>query len=117
MLFIRPIAYTDRNGNPCFKQQLVDSFSVVDNVSGISIATLQPQQSVEVHAHSHGTMHEFFYVLKGHGIIMLNHLNHDAKAGLFVHAAPGEPHAFYTHDDQMKMLNVGVTIGSKWKPA
>jgi quercetin dioxygenase-like cupin family protein len=62
-------------------------------------------------------MHEFFYVLKGHGIIMLNHLNHDAKAGLFVHAAPGEPHAFYTHDDQMKMLNVGVTIGSKWKPA
>jgi len=46
------------------KQQLIEPF-VVPNLAGVSVGTLQPRQTVELH--DHRSMHEFFYVLEGSG--------------------------------------------------
>lgn len=91
------------------KQQLIEPFRVISNLAGISIATLQPNQTIEHHAHA--TMHEFFFVLQGQGEIMRNNMNYVAMPGTFVYVAPGELHGFVvTQQDQpLIFLNVAIT--------
>ena len=66
----RKTAHTDRNtGNAITKQQFLEPF-LVPNVAGFSVATIQRNQTVEMH--SHRSMHEFFYVLEGSATFFMN---------------------------------------------
>jgi mannose-6-phosphate isomerase-like protein (cupin superfamily) len=103
-----PTSHTDQKGLPIIKQQLIAPFSVVDNLAGISIATLLQHQRIERHAH--GSMHEFFFVTIGQGTIQVGARDTLATVGTFVHVAPGEEHALWTdHEDGMTMMVVGLT--------
>lgn len=109
----RPTSHSDEQGRPISKQQLVDPF-VVPNFAGISIATLLPNQRVS--PHQHDTMHEFFYVVSGTGVLQINGVDHSLAAGSFVHAVPGERHSFWNPLESqraMKIIICGVTTGPK----
>jgi quercetin dioxygenase-like cupin family protein len=109
----RPTSHSDEQGRQITKQQLVDPF-VVPNLAGLSIATLLPNQGIS--SHQHDTMHEFFYVLSGSGVLQINGVDYPLTAGSFVHAVPGERHSFWTSPESqqaMKMLVCGVTTGPK----
>ena len=109
----RPTSHSDEQGRPITKQQLVDPF-VVPNFAGFSIATLLPNQRVS--SHQHDTMHEFFYVVSGTGVLQVNGVDHSLTAGSFVHAVPGERHSFWAPPESqqaMKMIVFGVTTGPK----
>lgn len=97
------------------KQQLMEPFSVHPNLAGISVATLQPGQSIERHAH--GSMHEFFYVLSGNVDITVESTGKAAcPRDCFFHAAPGEVHSFEiaaNAPSEMKMIVIGLTTGPK----
>jgi quercetin dioxygenase-like cupin family protein len=110
----RPTHHFDEQGRPITRQQLVDPF-VVPTFAGLSVATLLPNQRVS--SHQHDTMHEFFYVVSGTGVLQLNGDDrHSLAAGSFVHSVPGERHSFWTlpeSQEAMKMIVFGVTTGPK----
>jgi quercetin dioxygenase-like cupin family protein len=109
----RPTSHSDEQGRPITKQQLVDPF-VVPNFAGFSIATLLPNQRIS--SHQHDTMHEFFYIVSGTGVLQINGVDHSLAAGSFVHAVPGERHSFWASpetQEAMKMIVFGVTTGPK----
>jgi quercetin dioxygenase-like cupin family protein len=110
----RPTAHSDEQGRPITKQQLIDPF-VVPSLAGLSVATLLPNQRLA--SHQHDTMHEFFYVLSGSGVLQINGVDqYLLSAGSFVHAVPGEWHSFWvTPESQqaLKMVVCGVTTGPK----
>jgi quercetin dioxygenase-like cupin family protein len=106
----RPTSHSDEQGRPITKQQLVDPF-VVPNLAGISIATLLPNQRLS--SHQHDTMHEFFYVVSGTGVLQINGVDHLLAAGSFVHAVPGERHSFWVPPESQQVLEMvmcGVTV-------
>jgi quercetin dioxygenase-like cupin family protein len=110
----RPTSHSDEQGRPITKQQLVDPF-LLPNLAGLSVATLLPNQHLA--SHQHDTMHEFFYVLSGSGVLQINGVDqYLLSAGSFVHAVPGEWHSFWvTPESQqaLKMVVCGVTTGPK----
>jgi quercetin dioxygenase-like cupin family protein len=108
---LSPTSHRNKDGIYILKQQLIEPFAVSQNLAGISIATLQPHQTIEAHAHA--TMHEFFYVLEGHGTITVNGRLQPARKGTFVHVAPFESHAISATDEKMILMNVGLTTGPK----
>jgi mannose-6-phosphate isomerase-like protein (cupin superfamily) len=109
-----PTSHVDERGRHAItKQQLVEPF-VVPNLAGISVATLLPDQTIS--SHKHETMHEFFYVLSGTGIVTVDEVDHGLAANSFVHVTPGELHSFQSSGsakEPMKMVVVGVTTGPK----
>jgi quercetin dioxygenase-like cupin family protein len=78
-------------GTAILKQQLIDPFVVIPNLAGISVATLRQDQTVT--SHHHETMHEFFYVLEGHGIFTIQDTNYTVHPGSFVHIVPPDVHS------------------------
>ena len=107
----RPTSHKDASGQAITKQQLMDPFRAVDNLAGISVATLRPNQTIDMH--SHRSMHEFFYVLQGQGDFIVNGKHHAAVPGTFVHVAPGEEHGFVaTQSERWIFMNVGITTDS-----
>jgi quercetin dioxygenase-like cupin family protein len=112
----RLTSHADAHGRQITKQQLIDPF-VVPNLAGLSVATLLPNQRISLHQHS--TMHEFFYVLSGSGVIQVNGIDNSVEPGSFVHVAPGETHSFWVPSDSqqsMKMFVSGIAVGPKPKP-
>lgn len=99
------------------KRQFLEAFAV-PRVTGFSIATIHPGESV--HTHDHHNMHEFFYVLEGEAtFIMCNQQDdskvtrYDAKPGTFWHV---EPHCLHgidvpvnTTSGDLKIFYGGVT--------
>jgi quercetin dioxygenase-like cupin family protein len=112
---MRPTSHKDEQGRPVLKQQLLEPFAA-PRVTGFSVATLQPNQRVERHAHAN--MHEFFYVIKGQGsVIQVNDKDHIVQEGTFVWVPPGDSHAVYTTSmDDLLMLVVGVTTDDAEPP-
>lgn len=118
------------------KQQLVEPFVLVNNLAGISVTNLLPGQSVT--RHSHKSMHEFFYILDGQGLVQLetetttsrrsipNNNNNSiddednnissswlsVSKGSLVYAAEREAHAFHVPENAsqpMQMIYFGLT--------
>jgi quercetin dioxygenase-like cupin family protein len=111
----------------------------VNNLAGISLATLPAGAVIERHAHA--SMHEFFYVVSGQGTYTvrpaqnrdhgaantrdtrIDKIEYDLQPGAFVHAYPGDQHEFqakatstggsiHDHSD-LQMLVIGLTTSLK----
>mmetsp|Transcript_2787 Transcript_2787/g.3366 ORF Transcript_2787/g.3366 Transcript_2787/m.3366 type:complete len:172 (+) Transcript_2787:40-555(+) len=111
---VRPTSHIDDLGRPITKQQLLEPF-VVPNFVGYSVATFKPGQNM-MPVHEHESLHEFFYVLEGTGIIQVNGVDHKVSPGTFLHMAPHEPHGIWIPKDNkgdMKMAVCGVVVGEK----
>lgn len=108
---VRSTSHVDDQGRPITKQQLIDPF-ILPRLAGISVATLQPHQTVTNHQHE--SMHEFFFVLQGTGTFSVDDTSNQVSTGSFVHCAPHESHEIIgpadVNDDPLKMLVVGVTL-------
>lgn len=108
---MRKTSHVDDQGRPITKQQMLEPF-VVPNFVGVSVATFLPGQTL-MPVHEHETLHEFFYVLDGSGIIQVNGVDHEVAPGSFLHMAPHEPHGFWVPEDAkkpLKMLVSGVIV-------
>lgn len=99
-------SHRDRNGAPILKKQLIEPFVVVPTLAGISVATLQANQTIPMH--SHDSMHEFFLVWKGTGSVQVEDTQWALEPGSFVHVPPNQRHAFEAISP-LSMQVVGVT--------
>mmetsp|Transcript_8694 Transcript_8694/g.13406 ORF Transcript_8694/g.13406 Transcript_8694/m.13406 type:complete len:163 (-) Transcript_8694:66-554(-) len=110
----RKTSHIDEEGRPIVKQQLFDPF-LVPNFVGFSVATFKPGQ-IMMPPHQHKSLHEFFYVVEGTGVIQKDGVDHQVKAGTFLHMAPFEKHGIYVPKEaieDMKMVVCGVTVGEE----
>ena len=104
------------------KQSLLPPFSITENLAGLSVASIQPGQTIE--KHNHLTMFEFFYVLSGEGyVISTKRVQQDSPGfkidetvklieGSFVQTVPGDFHSFGVDKDQtrpLQMIYFGIT--------
>ena len=110
----RSTSHADQNGKPVYKKQIVEPFQVHPMLAGISVGIFDPAQEVSEHVHE--TMHEFFYVLEGDGVITVNGVDHTMNEGTFIHVAPNERHSFRAASATggssvggMKLLNTAIT--------
>mmetsp|Transcript_2139 Transcript_2139/g.3165 ORF Transcript_2139/g.3165 Transcript_2139/m.3165 type:complete len:163 (-) Transcript_2139:85-573(-) len=107
----RQTSHIDEQGRPIVKQQLFEPF-LVPNFVGFSVATFKPGQ-VMMPPHEHNSLHESFYVIEGVGVIQKDGVEHQVKAGTFLHMAPFEKHGIYVPKEaveDMKMIVCGVTV-------
>jgi mannose-6-phosphate isomerase-like protein (cupin superfamily) len=65
---------------------------------------IEPNQTTS--ASYHKIAEEFYYVLSGSGIALLNDQPHDLQAGDFLRLPPGTTHAFITKDEPLVMLDI-----------
>ena len=93
---IRNTSHKDTQGRPITKQQFLEPFAI-PRVSGYSVATMLPGQTVEIHQHE--SMHEFFYVLKGTGIFTVRGDQVHVSPGTFLHVSPHELHEIVVPND------------------
>ena len=110
----RKTSHIDEEGQPIMKQQILEPF-VVPNFVGYSVATFKPGQ-IMMPPHEHKSLHEFFYVIQGTGIIQKDGIDNKVKPGTFLHMAPFEKHGIWVPKDateDMKMVVCGVTVGAK----
>jgi len=100
--------HKDQQGRAIHKRQLIPPFKI-PNLSGFSVATLAPGQTVA--EHEHGSMHEVFYVLSGRALFTINGERHSAPSGTMVHLVPREKHHILAQDgDDLVMAYFGITI-------
>jgi quercetin dioxygenase-like cupin family protein len=109
---IRNTLHKDALGRPITKQQFLEPF-VVPHVTGYSVATIRPGQTLQVHEHE--SMHEFFYILEGRGTFQIGGSKDVPVApGTFLHLAPHESHGIAVPEDSpdgnLKVLLSGVTL-------
>lgn len=119
----RDTAHTDKiDGRPITKRQFLDPF-VVPTVAGISVATIEPGQTVAMHSHT--TMHEFFYVLEGSAVFRVvvqgnedggngQQQQYNVRPGSFAYFSPPDRHEIHvaadSPDGDLKVLLVGVVV-------
>lgn len=60
----------------------------------------------------HRIAEEFYLVIRGRGIAVLDGVEHELRAGDFLRLPPGTTHAFVTGDDELVMLDIH-TPGSR----
>eukprot|EP00548_Thalassiothrix_antarctica_P005867 CAMPEP_0194149292 /NCGR_PEP_ID=MMETSP0152-20130528/37150_1 /TAXON_ID=1049557 /ORGANISM="Thalassiothrix antarctica, Strain L6-D1" /LENGTH=184 /DNA_ID=CAMNT_0038851363 /DNA_START=86 /DNA_END=640 /DNA_ORIENTATION=- len=107
----RNTSHIDDEGRPIMKQQFIEPFAI-SNFVGFSVATFQPGQ-IMMPPHEHRSLHEFFYVIEGNGIIQKDGIDHEVKSGTFLHMAPHEKHGIYVPKNatkEMKMIVCGITV-------
>ena len=107
----RATSHKDKNtGKSIVKQQFIEPF-VVPHFVGFSVATFEAGQ-IMMPAHTHETLHEFFYVLEGSAVFVVDGVEHKVGPQTFFHLAPGESHGIYVPEDSvdgaMKMAVFGV---------
>jgi quercetin dioxygenase-like cupin family protein len=110
----RKTSHIDENGKPIVKQQFIEPF-VIPKFVGYSVATFKPGQTM-MPPHEHKSLHEFFYVIEGTGIIQKDGIDNQVKPGTFLHMAPFEKHGIWVPKDasqDLKMVVCGVTVGEK----
>ena len=109
----RSTSHVDDKGRPIEKQQFLEPF-VVPNFVGYSVATWKPGQ-IMMPVHEHRSMHEFFYVLEGSGMVQIEGKDYKVEKGWFLHMAPHEKHGIWVPEDSpdgdLKMAVCGVTVG------
>ena len=62
-------------------------------------------------AHAHDSMYEFFYVLKGKAVIVIDDVEHEIGPSTLLHLVPGEKHGIYLPNNfntSMQMAVFGV---------
>jgi quercetin dioxygenase-like cupin family protein len=109
-LEFRSTTHVDKQGRPIRKKQFLEPFKI-PNLTGFSVAVMQPGQSVP--AHEHENMHEIFYVYKGKATFTVDGVDHVATEGTMVHAAPHERHGIVVDENESEdlvMAYFGVTI-------
>lgn len=107
------------------KQSLVPSFAIHPNLAGLSVASIQPGQTIE--KHHHPTMYEFFYVISGEGYVKTTLAQPDnsssqqpgkseetfqLRQGSFIQTIPDDFHSFGVGKERTKplqMIYLGVT--------
>lgn len=72
--------------------------------------TIEPHETTAVSYHK--IAEEFYYVLSGHGVALLNGIEHSLEVGDFLRLPPGTTHGFVTKDSALIMLNIH-TPGSR----
>mmetsp|Transcript_24030 Transcript_24030/g.37050 ORF Transcript_24030/g.37050 Transcript_24030/m.37050 type:complete len:182 (-) Transcript_24030:374-919(-) len=107
----RATSHKDKNtGKSIMKQQFLEPF-VVPHFVGFSVATFDAGQTM-MPAHAHETLHEFFFVLEGSAVFVVDGVEHKVGPMTFFHLAPGESHGIYVPEDSvdgaMKMAVFGV---------
>ena len=105
----RPTSHKDTDGKFIMKQQFLEPF-LVPNFVGFSVATFEPGQRM-MPAHVHDSMYEFFYVLKGKAVIVIDDVEHEIGPSTLIHLVPGEKHGIYLPNDfntSMQMAVFGV---------
>jgi quercetin dioxygenase-like cupin family protein len=110
----RSTSHIDEEGRPIVKQQFLEPF-VIPNFVGYSVATFKPGQ-IMMPPHEHKSLHEFFYVIEGTGIIQKDGVDNEVKPGTFLHMAPLEKHGIWVPKEatqDLKMVVCGVTVGEK----
>lgn len=65
---------------------------------------IEPHQTTSVSYHK--IAEEFYYVLSGSGIALLNGEPHELKEGDFLRLPPGTTHGFITRDEPLIMLDI-----------
>lgn len=96
-------------GKSISKQQIIDPF-VIPHLAGFSVATILPGQTVD--SHQHQSMHEFFFILEGKAVFVIDGRKVEVEPGTFIHVAPHEKHGIHVPASHgaMKMYVSGVTI-------
>uniref|UniRef100_A0A7S2U6C0 Cupin type-2 domain-containing protein n=1 Tax=Attheya septentrionalis TaxID=420275 RepID=A0A7S2U6C0_9STRA len=108
-----PTSHFDQiSGTPIMKQQLLEPFRVAANVAGYSVATIQVGQQM-MPVHQHESMHEFFHILEGSGVVQIKDVQHVVTPGSFIHVSPKESHGIWvpsnSQDGDMKFVVFGIT--------
>jgi mannose-6-phosphate isomerase-like protein (cupin superfamily) len=67
---------------------------------------IEPQQRTSVSYHR--VAEEFYLVLEGHGIAVLDGVEHELKKGDFLRLPPGTRHGFITGETALVMLDIHV---------
>jgi mannose-6-phosphate isomerase-like protein (cupin superfamily) len=67
---------------------------------------IEPHQRTSVSYHK--IAEEFYYVLSGRGVALLDGERHPLKAGDFLRLPPGTTHGFVTEDEPLEMLDIHV---------
>jgi mannose-6-phosphate isomerase-like protein (cupin superfamily) len=65
---------------------------------------IEPNQTTSVSYHK--IAEEFYYVLSGSGIALLNDKPYELHSGDFLRLPPGTTHAFITRDEPLVMLDI-----------
>ena len=71
---------------------------------------IEPHQTTSVSYHK--IAEEFYYVLSGSGVAVLNGASYALRAGDFLRLPPGTTHGFITHEEPLLMLDIH-TPGSR----
>ncbi|MFZ4764918.1 MAG: cupin domain-containing protein [Roseimicrobium sp.] len=71
---------------------------------------IEPHQTTNVSYHK--VAEEFYYVLSGSGIAILNGVEHELRTGDFLRLPPGTTHGFVTREEPLVMLDIH-TPGSR----
>jgi len=71
---------------------------------------IEPHQTTSVSYHK--IAEEFYYILSGSGVAVLDGAAYELHAGDFLRLPPGTTHGFITHDEPLLMLDIH-TPGSR----
>ena len=95
----RKTSHIDEEGCPIVKQPSLEP-SVVSNFVGYSMATFKPAGQIMMQTHEHKSLHEFFYVIEGTGIIQKDGIDNKVKPGTFLHMAPFEKYGIWVPKEE-----------------
>ena len=84
------VSFTEVSHNANIKKQVILKADELGNITNFSKAVFPPGEVAPSHAHS--DMIEIFFVLSGHGIIRINHAEHELKEGICAMIKPSESH-------------------------
>lgn len=101
----RPTSHVDDQGRAIMKQQFVEPFAI-PRMTGFSVATFRPGQTVQSHAHEN--MVELFYVLSGTGVVQINEKVTSLTTGHFFAVVPGELHSLWVDAGESQDMQVAL---------
>ena len=110
-LLDRNTVHIDKDGRPIRKKQFIEPFDI-PNLSGFSVAELDPGQTVSDHKHE--SMHEIFYIISGAGLFTIDGKETQVSPGFMVHLTPKEKHQIVAQESAdgspLVMAYFGVTL-------
>ncbi len=101
----RPTSHLDGRGHAIMKQQFIEPFAI-PRMTGFSVATFRPGQTVKSHAHEN--MVEIFYVLSGTGYVEINDKVTSLTTGHFFAVVPGESHSLWVDESAGQDMQVAL---------
>ncbi len=101
----RPTSHVDDHGQAIMKQQFIEPFAI-PRMTGFSVATFRPGQTVKSHAHEN--MVEIFYVLSGTGYVKIDEKVTSLTTGHFFAVVPGESHSLWVDESETQDMQVAL---------